>query len=133
MPKKTISNKGSIDLSTSFQSLKDCKERYGKSESTLRNLVREWRKGKHHGNIIENGGKLFFKIAWLDVHFSPKASEPIKRGHSQIDERTLLILEKQLDEKDAQIERLQIMLAQKEENLRNLLQSPPKKKRWFNF
>jgi hypothetical protein len=131
MARKTNSNKASIDLSTNFQSIKDCKERYGKSESTLRNLVREWRKGKHQGNIIENGGRLFFKTSWLDHHFTPKASAPINNLPPKIDERTLAILEKQLDEKDAQIERLQIMLAQKEENLKNLLQSPPQKKRWW--
>jgi hypothetical protein len=133
MARKTNSNKALIDFSTDFRDIKECKERYGKSESTLRNLVREWRKGKHQGNIIENGGKLFFKTSWLDHHFTPKASAPINSLPSKIDERTLAILEKQLDEKDAQIERLQIMLAQKEENLKNLLQSPPQKKRWFKI
>jgi hypothetical protein len=116
--------------------IKGAKERYGKSETTLRNIVREWRKGKHKGGIKMDNGKVLFKVSFLDDKFKAQNTNPKTNSVNlpSIDERTLAILEKQLDEKDKQIEKLQFLLAQSQENYNKLIQSPePKKKRWFKI
>ncbi|NBN88127.1 MAG: hypothetical protein EBV32_03435 [Proteobacteria bacterium] len=116
--------------------IKEAKEKYGKSETTLRNIVREWRKGKHKGAIKLDNGRVLFKVSFLDDKFKAQNTNPKTNSVNlpSIDERTLAILEKQLDEKDKQIEKLQFLLAQSQENYNKLIQSPePKKKRWFKI
>lgn len=113
--------------------IKGAKEKYGKSETTLRNIVREWRKGKHKGAIKMDNGRVLFKVSFLDDKFNHGAtSNKTEFNAPGIDDRTLAILEKQLDEKDKQIEKLQFLLAQSQENYNKLIQAPePKKKRWW--
>jgi len=137
MARKTNTNKASIDLSTDFRDIKECKEIFGKSETTMRNLVRRWRNGDYPGNIKIMDGKVFFRLSWLHELFEvkmPTSDIPPQTALSnEVHASVIALLEKQLDEQNKQIERLQIMLAQKEENLKNLLQSPPQKKRWFKI
>lgn len=126
--------------------IKGAKEKYGKSETTLRNIVREWRKGKHKGGIKIDNGKILFKISFLDDKFNHRAtssqSNKTEFNAPSIDDRTLAILENQLNEKDKQIEKLQFLLAQSQENYNKLtlhqenynklIETPtPKKKRWW--
>lgn len=116
--------------------IKAAKEKYGKSETTLRNIVREWRKGKHKGGIKMDNGRIFFKIPFLDDKFNHKAtssqSNKAEFNPPGIDDRTLAILENQLNEKDRQIEKLQFLLAQSQDNYNKLIQAPePKKKHWW--
>jgi hypothetical protein len=118
--------------------IKGAKEKYGKSETTLRNIVREWRKGKHKGAIKLDNGRVLFKVSFLDDKFNHGAtssqSNKTEFNAPSIDDRTLAILENQLNEKDRQIEKLQFLLAQSQENYNKLIQSPePKKKRWFKI
>lgn len=116
--------------------IKGAKEKYGKSETTLRNIVREWRKGKHKGAIKMDNGRVLFKVSFLDDKFNHGAtssqSNKTEFNAPGIDDRTLAILENQLNEKDKQIEKLQFLLAQSQENYNKLIQAPePKKKRWW--
>jgi hypothetical protein len=116
--------------------IKGAKEKYGKSETTFRNIVREWRKGKHKGGIKMDNGRVLFKVSFLDDKFKNGAtssqSNKTEFNAPSIDDRTLAILENQLNEKDRQIEKLQFLLAQSQENYNKLIQSPePKKKRWW--
>jgi len=129
MTKKTNTNKSFIDFSTKYQPLKECKEIYGKSESTFRNLVRAWRGGQHQGNIVEHEGKLFFKISWLDQKFSIKKSkisdasaneELIKELRSRIKDQG-----RQITHFHAEVQRFQLLLAYKEEKIKQL--ETPKK------
>lgn len=135
MPRKSNTNKEINDFSTDFRDIKQCKEIFGKSETTMRNLVRRWRKGDYPGNIKIVDGRVFFRLSWLSELFEtkmPASDIPQKTALSnELHTSVIALLEKQLDEQNKQIERLQIMLAQKEENLKNLLQSPPQKKRWW--
>ena len=104
--------------------IKGAKEKYGKSETTLRNIVREWRKGKHKGAIKLDNGRVLFKVSFLDDKFKAQNINPKTNSVNlpSIDERTLAILEKQLDEKDKQIEKLQFLLAQSQENYNKLIE-----------
>jgi hypothetical protein len=77
-----------------------------------------------------------FKVSFLDDKFKNGAtssqSNKTEFNAPSIDDRTLAILENQLNEKDRQIEKLQFLLAQSQENYNKLIQSPePKKKRWW--
>jgi len=129
MIKKTNANKSFIEFSTKYQPLKECKEIYGKSESTFRNLVRAWRSGQHQGNIVEHEGKLFFKTSWLDQKFkitknkataTANNEELIKELRSRIKDQG-----RQITQFHAELQRFQLLLAYKEEKIKQL--ETPKK------
>lgn len=136
MPRKSNTNKEINDFSTDFRDIKQCKEIFGKSETTMRNLVRRWREGEYPGNIKIVDGRIFFRLSWLSELFEAKipASDipPPTALSNEVHTSVIALLEKQLDEQNKQIERLQLLLHQKEENLR-MLTAPPKRRRWFNF
>jgi|688.fasta_scaffold135251_6 hypothetical protein len=135
MARKKNTNKEVNDFSTDFRDIKECKEIFGKSETTMRNLVRRWRKGEYPGNIKIVDGRVFFRLSWLSELFEVKmlaSDTPPPTALSEVHTSVIALLEKQLDEQNKQIERLQLLLHQKEENLR-MLTAPPKRRRWFNF
>ena len=83
-----------------------------------------------------DNGRILFKISFLDDKFNHGAtssqSNKMEFNAAGIDDRTLAILENQLNEKDRQIEKLQFLLAQSQENYNKLIQAPePNKKRWW--
>ena len=119
----------------------------GKSESTFRNLARKLKASKSKDIKLEKlktgHEKISFKESFINSYFNTSSNTSSNSYQNQhetgIQAHTLAILERELEEKNRQIESLTERL--KESNYLQLqlservqlLEAPKKKKRWFGF
>lgn len=113
-----------------------------KSESTVRNLARKLKASKSKDIRLEKlktgHEKILFKLSF--VNSSMLIDKPIKNKQLKQDssnDKMLSILERELNEKNKQIEALtdrlkesNLLYAQLQESIK-LIEAPKKKKRWF--
>jgi len=115
----------------------------GKSESTFRNLARKLKASKSKDIKLEKlktgHEKILFKESFINSYFNTSSNSYQTQQESGIQAHTLAILERELEEKNRQIESLTERL--KESNYLQLqlservqlLEAPKKKKRWFGW
>jgi small-conductance mechanosensitive channel len=119
----------------------------GKSESTFRNLARRLKSSRSKDIKLEKlktgHEKILFKESFINSYFDTSSKGLNKQvesnASSEMSERTLAILERELEEKNRQIEALtdrlkesNLLQAQLHEQVK-LLEAPKKKKRWFGW
>jgi len=126
-----------------YISLKDAMKLTGKSESTFRNLARKLKASKSKDIKLEKlktgHEKILFKESFINSYFNTSSNSYQTQQESGIQAHTLAILERELEEKNRQIESLTERL--KESNYLQLqlservqlLEAPKKKKRWFGW
>lgn len=131
----------------SYLTIQEAMEFTGKSESTFRNLARKLKGSKSKDIKLEKlktgHEKILFKESFINSYFntSSKGSSKVveSTAPSMVNERVLAILERELEEKNRQIEALtdrlkesNLLQAQAQEQIK-LLEAPTKKKRWFGW
>jgi len=120
-----------------FIDIKTAKETFNKSESTFRNIVREWRSGKHKNQVKEEGNKIFISVSFLQKRFGDQPTSTHSQKITSSDMLAIQIMQNQMDELNKSVERLQILLAQAQEQnsqLQKLLPQPASsKKPWYKF
>jgi len=131
----------------SYLTIQEAIELTGKSESTFRNLARKLKGSKSKDIKLEKlktgHEKILFKTSFINSYFdtSSKGSSKVveSTAPSMVNERVLAILERELEEKNRQIEALtdrlkesNLLQAQAQEQIK-LLEAPTKKKRWFGW
>lgn len=131
----------------SYLTIQEAMEFTGKSESTFRNLARKLKGSKSKDIKLEKlktgHEKILFKESFIHSYFntSSKGSNKVveSTAPSMVNERVLAILERELEEKNRQIEALtdrlkesNLLQAQAQEQIK-LLEAPTKKKRWFGW
>jgi|APGre2960657444_1045066.scaffolds.fasta_scaffold42422_1 hypothetical protein len=131
----------------SYLTIQEAIELTGKSESTFRNLARKLKGSKSKDIKLEKlktgHEKILFKASFINSYFdtSSKGSSKVveSTAPSMVNERVLAILERELEEKNRQIEALtdrlkesNLLQAQAQEQIK-LLEAPTKKKRWFGW
>ena len=118
-----------------------------KSNTTIRNLARKLKASRSKEIKLEKlktgHEKILFKESFINSCFDTSSKGSSKQVESEasasINERTLAILERELEEKNRQIEALtdrlkesNLLQAQLHEQVK-LLEAPKKKKRWFGW
>ncbi len=129
----------------SYLTIQEAMKLTGKSESTFRNLARKLKASRSKEIKLEKlktgHEKILFKESFINSYFDTSSKGSSKQVESEasasINERTLAILERELEEKNRQIEALtdrlkesNLLQAQLHEQVK-LLEAPKKKKRWF--
>lgn len=123
--------------------LKEVIKLTGKSESTLRKLARNLKESKSKDIRLEKlptgHNKILFKLSFVNSQLL--ISKPIENNRLKQEsnsDKMISILERELNEKNKQIEALterlkesNLLTAQLQESIK--LIEPPKKKRWFSF
>ena len=113
-----------------------------KSESTIRNLARKLKASKSKDIRLEKlktgHEKILFKLSFVNNQLlidKPIKNKQLKQDSSN--DKMLSILERELNEKNKQIEALtdrlkesNLLYAQLQESIK-LIEAPKKKKRWF--
>ncbi len=113
-----------------------------KSESTVRNLARKLKASKSKDIRLEKlktgHEKILFKLSFVNNQLlidKPIKNKQLKQDSSN--DKMLSILERELNEKNKQIEALtdrlkesNLLYAQLQESIK-LIEAPKKKKRWF--
>jgi hypothetical protein len=113
-----------------------------KSESTVRNLARKLKASKSKDIRLEKlktgHEKILFKLSFVNNQLlidKPIKSKQLKQDSNS--DKMLSILERELNEKNKQIEALtdrlkesNLLYAQLQESIK-LIEAPKKKKRWF--
>jgi GTPase SAR1 family protein len=132
----------------SYLTIQEAMEFTGKSESTFRNLARKLKGSKSKDIKLEKlktgHEKILFKESFINSYFntSSKGSSKVveSAAPSMVNERVLAILERELEEKNRQIEALtdrlkesNLLQAQAQEQIKLLEAPTKKKKRWFGF
>jgi GTPase SAR1 family protein len=132
----------------SYLTIQEAMEFTGKSESTFRNLARKLKSSKSKDIKLEKlktgHEKILFKESFINSYFntSSKGSSKVveSAAPSMVNERVLAILERELEEKNRQIEALtdrlkesNLLQAQAQEQIKLLEAPTKKKKRWFGF
>ena len=131
----------------SYLTIQEAMKLTGKSESTFRNLARKLKASRSKDIKLEKlktgHEKILFKESFINSYFDTSSKGSSKQVESEasasINERTLAILERELEEKNRQIEALtdrlkesNLLQAQLHEQVK-LLEGPKKKKRWFGW
>jgi hypothetical protein len=131
----------------SYLTIQEAMKLTGKSESTFRNLARKLKASRSKEIKLEKlktgHEKILFKESFINSYFDTSSKGSSKQVESEasasINERTLAILERELEEKNRQIEALtdrlkesNLLQAQLHEQVK-LLEAPKKKKRWFGW
>ena len=132
----------------SYLTIQEAMELTGKSESTFRNLARKLKGSKSKDIKLEKlktgHEKILFKESFINSYFntSSKGSSKVveSAAPSMVNERVLAILERELEEKNRQIEALtdrlkesNLLQAQAQEQIKLLEAPTKKKKRWFGW
>ena len=134
---------GSFDAMENYLSISEAVSHYGKSESTIRSIVRlaSKKKGVLKHEALKNGSKkIYISIDYLDSKFK------VVNNHSKgvtdtlgndTSNELIEVLKSQLLEKDKQINELiersresNILLSQMQQKV--LLLDEPKKKKWYS-
>lgn len=124
--------------------LKECQKLTGKSESTLRKLARNLKENKSKDIRLESlptgHNKILFKLSFVNSQLL--ISKPIESNRLKQDsnyDKMISILERELNEKNKQIEALterikesNLLTAQLQESIK-MIEQPKKKKRWFGW
>ncbi len=123
--------------------LKECQKLTGKSESTLRKLARSLKESKSKDirfELLKTGhSKILFKLSFVNSQLL--TNQQVKTSQLKNDnssDKIISILERELNEKNKQIEALterikesNLLTAQLQESIK--LIEAPKKKRWFRW
>jgi len=123
--------------------LKECQKLTGKSESTLRKLARTLKESKSKDirfELLKTGhSKILFKLSFVNSQLLTNQqvrTSQLKNDNSS--DKIISILERELNEKNKQIEALterikesNLLTAQLQESIK--LIEAPKKKRWFRW
>jgi hypothetical protein len=123
--------------------LKECQKLTGKSDSTLRKIARQLKESKSKNIRFEKlptgHDKILFKLSY--VNSSMLISKQVESKQLKQDsnsDKFIQILERELNEKNKQIEALtdrlkesNLLYAQLQESIK--LIEPPKKKSWFRW
>jgi len=121
--------------------LKECQKLTGKSESTLRKLARTLKESKSKDirfELLKTGhSKILFKLSFVNSQLL--TNQQVKTSQLKNDnssDKIISILERELNEKNKQIEALterikesNLLTAQLQESIK--LIEAPKKKRWW--
>lgn len=124
--------------------LKEVIKLTGKSESTLRKLARNLKESNSKDIRLEKlptgHNKILFKLSFVNSQLlisKPIESNRLKQESNS--DKMISILERELNEKNKQIEALterlkesNLLTAQLQESIK-LIEPPKKKKRWFSF
>lgn len=124
-------------------SIKEVCNLTNKSESTVRNLARKLKASKSKDIRLETlktgHEKILFKLSYVNSQLlidKPIKNKQLKQDSSN--DKMLSILERELNEKNKQIEALterlkesNLLYAQLQESIKMI--EPPKKKRWFRW
>jgi hypothetical protein len=107
-------------------SIADAKEMYGKSETTMRNLVRKLKASKSKYIKIDkspNGRDMVrFKRSFLDNQFNISVDkESDKKALEIADSEIVVFLKQQIEIKDKQIDQLSHLLYAEKENVKMLM------------
>ena len=107
-------------------SIADAKEIYGKSETTMRNLVRKLKASKSKDIKIDkspNGRDMVhFKRTFLDSQYNISSdSQSDRKEPESVDRDILVFLKQQIDIKDKQIDQLSHLLNTEKENVKMLM------------
>ena len=125
-----------------YITLKECQKLTGKSESTLRKLARSLKESKSKDIKLEKlptgHDKILFKLSFVNSQLL--TNQQVKTSqlkNNSSNDKMLSILERELNEKNKQIEALtdrlkesNLLYAQLQESIK-LIEAPKKKKRWF--
>ena len=121
--------------------LKESQKLTGKSESTLRKLARQLKESKSKDirfELLPTGhNKILFKLSFVNSQLLTNQQVKSKQlNHDSNSDKVISILERELNEKNKQIESLterlkesNLLHAQLQESIK--LIEPPKKKRWW--
>jgi hypothetical protein len=124
--------------------LKEVIKLTGKSESTLRKLARNLKESKSKDIRLESlptgHNKILFKLSFVNSQLlisKPIESNRLKQESNY--DKMISILERELNEKNKQIESLterikesNLLTAQLQESIK-MIEQPKKKKRWFGW
>jgi len=124
--------------------LKECQKLTGKSESTLRKIARQLKESKSKDIRLESlptgHNKILFKLSFVNsqlLFIKPIESNRLKQESNY--DKMISILERELNEKNKQIESLterikesNLLTAQLQESIK-MIEPPKKKKRWFSW
>ena len=124
-----------------YITLKECQKLTGKSESTLRKLARSLKESKSKDIKLEKlptgHDKILFKLSFVNSQLL--TNQQVKTSQLKNDssnDKFIQILERELNEKNKQIEALtdrlkesNLLYAQLQESIKMI--EAPKKKRWF--
>jgi predicted RNase H-like nuclease (RuvC/YqgF family) len=124
--------------------LKECQKLTGKSESTLRKLARTLKESKSKNIRLEKlptgHDKILFNLSFVNSQLL--TNQQVKTSQLKNDssnDKFIQILERELNEKNKQIEALtdrlkesNLLYAQLQESIK-LIEPPKKKKRWFGW
>ena len=127
-----------------YLSISEAISTYGKSESTIRAIVRKSgkKKGVLKHETLKNGSKkIYISATYLDSVFKQNKSDS-KVSSNTLNDNTsnelIDVLKKQLEEKDKQIESLlerqrenNILMSQLQQKVLLIEETPVKKKRWW--
>lgn len=107
-------------------SIADAKEIYGKSETTMRNLVRKLKASKSKDIKIDKSANrreiIRFKRTFLDSQFNISGDSQSDRKASEIaDSDVVTFLMQQIEIKDKQIDQLSHLLYAEKENVKMLM------------
>ena len=123
-------------------SLKECQKLTGKSESTLRKLARNLKESKSKNIKLEKlptgHDKILFNLSFVNSQLL--TNQQVKKSQLKNDssnDKMISILERELNEKNKQIEALtdrlkesNLLYAQLQESIK-MIEAPKKKKRWW--
>ena len=126
-----------------YITLKECQKLTGKSESTLRKIARSLKESKSKDirfELLKTGhSKILFKLSFVNSQLL--TNQQVKTSQLKNDnssDKIISILERELNEKNKQIEALterikesNLLTAQLQESIK--LIEAPKKKRWFRW
>lgn len=119
-------------------SIADAKEIYGKSETTMRNLVRKLKASRSKDLKIDksaNGREIIrFKRVYLDKLYKTSTdSQSDGKTKENNDSDIVAFLKQQIEIKDRQIEQMGFLLAQSQDEKKQLLliSEKPKKRRFL--
>jgi hypothetical protein len=119
-------------------SIADAKEIYGKSETTMRNLVRKLKASRSKDIKIDkstNGREIIrFKRVYLDKLYKTSTdSQSDGKTKENSDSDIVAFLKQQIEIKDRQIEQMGFLLAQSQDEKKQLLliSEKPKKRRFL--
>lgn len=128
-----------------YLTLKEVMELTGKSESTIRNLARKLKKTPSKSIKLEKlktgHEKILFSEELINSYFNTSNKGSSKTVDPDVNKenenKVFAILERELEEKNRQIEALtdrlkesNLLYAQLQESIK-LIEAPKKKKRWF--
>lgn len=127
-----------------YLSIAEAISTYGKSESTIRSIVRKAgkKKGVIKHEVLKNGSKkIYISSVYLDSVFkvlNDNFDRSTNTSTTNTSDQLIEVLKKQLEEKDKQIESLlerqretNILTSQLQQKVLLIEESPQKKKRWW--